>query len=220
MSEHDHANRSKTDAEKRLIGRLRTDAKKTVEEINGMAYETARKNKVTAHIKNELKKITIICGAVNKATGKICPNEPVEGSNRCAQHGGYSTGAVTEEGKQRSIANLNPRANLIHGLNSKFVMTAEEQALYAGLMNHAIEELDLDPMNVILMHRAIMNLILNERKEVALAGEILEEGESYNDYDSKFLKFVQALGMDRKFNMSNSHKDNDKGTNLNVLFDM
>jgi len=216
----DNAVRPKTDAEKRLISKLHKDAKKTVQEINGMQYDTARKNKVTAHIKNELKKVTIICGAVRADTGKICSNEPVEGAARCAQHGGYSTGAITEEGKQRAIANLNPRANLIHGLNSKFIMTVEEEALYAGLMNHAIEELDLDPMNIILMHRAIMNLIMNERKEIALAGEILDESDSYNDYDSKFLKFVQALGMDRKFNMSNSHKDNDKGTNLNVLFDM
>lgn len=210
----------KTDAEKRLISKIQKDAKKTVEEINGMQYDTARKNKVTAHIKNELKKVTIICGAVNKATGKICSNEPVEGAARCAMHGGHSTGPTSEEGKQRALANLNPRAALIHGLNSKFIMTREEEALYAGLMNHAIEELDLDPMNIILMHRAIMNLILNERKEVAMAGEILQEGESYNDYDSKFLKFVQALGMDRKFNISNSHKDNQKGVSLNMLFDI
>lgn len=216
----DNANRPKTDAEKRLIGKIRADAKKTVEEINGMQYDTARKNKVTAHIKNELKKVTIICGAVRKDTGKICGNAPVEGATRCAQHGGFSTGAITEEGKQRAIANLNPRANLVHGLNSKFIMTVEEEALYAGLMNHYIDELDLDPMNIIILHRAIMNLILNERKEVAVAGEILDESMSMNDYDSKFLKFAQALGMDRKFNVSRDHKDNDKGTNLNVLFDM
>ncbi|MGY0013259.1 HGGxSTG domain-containing protein [Bacillus anthracis] len=211
---------NKTDAEKRLISKIRADAKKTVEEINGMAYDTARKNKVTAHIKNELKKVTIICGAVRKDTGKICSNEPVEGSNRCAMHGGYSTGAKTPEGKQRAIANLNPKAALVHGLNSKFTMTVEEQALYAGLMNHYIDELDLDPMNIIILHRAIMNLILNERKEIAEAGEIIDESNSYNDYDSKFLKFAQALGMDRKFQVSTSHKDNQQQQSLNILFDM
>ena len=210
----------KTDAEKRLISKIQKDAKKTVEEINGMQYDTARKNKVTAHIKNELKKVTIICGAVRKDTGKICSNPPVEGAARCAAHGGYSTGPVSEEGKKRAMSNLNPRAALVHGLNSKFVMTSEEQALYAGLMNHYIDELDLDPMNIIILHRALMNLIMNERKEIAEAGEILSESESYNDYDSKFLKFAQALGMDRKFQVSTSHKDNNKGINLNMLFDV
>ncbi|EOQ01011.1 HGGxSTG domain-containing protein [Bacillus cereus] len=209
----------KTDAEKRLISKIRSDAKKTVEEINGMAYDTARKNKVTAHIKNELKKVTIICGAVRADTGKICSNEPVEGAARCAMHGGYSTGPTSEEGKKRALANLNPRANLVHGLNSKFVMTQEENALYTGLMNHYIEELDLDPMNIIILHRAIMNLIMNERREIAKEGEILDESQSMNDYDSKFLRFAQALGMDRKFQVSTSHKDNQKGVNFNVLFD-
>ncbi|WP_163258410.1 HGGxSTG domain-containing protein [Bacillus paranthracis] len=210
----------KTDAEKRLISRIRTDAKKTVEEINGMAYDTARKNKVTAHIRNELKKVTIICGAVRADTGKICSNEPVEGSNRCAMHGGYSTGPVSEEGKKSALANLNPRAGLVHGLNSRFIMTQEENALYTGLMNHYIEELDLDPMNIIILHRAIMNLIMNERREIAKEGEILDESQSMNDYDSKFLRFAQALGMDRKFQVSTSHKDNQKDVNLNMLFDL
>lgn len=210
----------KSDAEKRLISKIRTDAHKTVAEINGMQYDTARKNKVTAHIKNELKKVTIICGAVRKDTGKICSNEPVEGAARCAMHGGHSTGPTSLEGKQRAIANLNPRANLIHGLNSKFVMTQEEEALYAGLMNHAIETLDLDPFNILILHRALMNLIMNERREIAQAGEILDESSSYNDYDSKFLKFMTALGLDRKFNESKENKNN-KGdaTSLNILFD-
>lgn len=211
---------NKTDAEKRLISKIRKDAIKTVEEINGMQYDTARKNKVTAHIKNELKKVTIICGAVNKATGKICSNPPVDGANRCAAHGGHSTGPISEDGKKRALANLNPQAALVHGLNAKFVFTVEEEALYTGLMNYAIEELQLDQMNIILMHRAIMNLIKNERKEVAQAGEILDESDSYQDFDSKFLKYVQALGMDRKFNISNSHKDNQQQQSLNILFDM
>ena len=210
----------KTDADKRLISKIRKDPVETAKEINGMKYDKARRDKITDPVKNELKKITIICGAVRKDTGKICSSPPVEGAARCAMHGGHSTGPVTEEGKKNALANLNPMAALVHGLNSKFVFTVEEEALYSGLMNYAIEELQLDQVNIILMHRALMNLIKNERKEIAQAGEILDESDSYQDFDSKFLKYVQALGMDRKFNMSNNHKDNDKGTNLNVLFDM
>ncbi|PFY49068.1 hypothetical protein COL55_13250 [Bacillus toyonensis] len=211
----------KTDAEKRLISKIRKDPKGIAEEINNMQYDTARKNKVTPHIKNEYKKITIICGAVRKDTGKICPNPPVEGAARCAQHGGYNTGPTSLEGKQRAIANLNPRANLIHGLNSKFIMTVEEEALYAGLMNHAIETLDLDPFNILILHRALMNLIMNERREIAQAGEILDETQATNDYDSKFLRFMQALGLDRKFNESKENKNNksDPSVVFNQLFD-
>lgn len=206
--------------EKRTVKKLQTDAKKAVQEINDMKYDTARKNKVTDFVKNELKKMTIICGAVRRDTGKICPNPPVEGGKRCAQHGGYSTGAITEEGKQRALANLNPRANIVAGLYARFVFTPEEETLYVGLMNHCIEAHDLDMMNIMLLDRAIRNMILNQRKEIAEAGEQVDESNSYNDYDTKFLRYMQALGFDRKFNVSKEHKDNDKGVNLNMLFDM
>ncbi|WP_130067472.1 HGGxSTG domain-containing protein [Bacillus albus] len=209
----------KTDAEKRLISKLRKDAKTTVAEINNMKYDKPRKDKITPHIKNELKKVTIICGAVSSANGKICSNPPVEGAARCAAHGGYSTGPVSEEGKKNALSNLHPQAALVHGLNSRFVMTVEEEALYTGLMNIGIEKYNLDEFNTIILHRGLMNLILNERKEIAKAGEIIDESNSYNDYDSKFLKYMQALGLDRKFNESTNNKNNDKGVNFNVLFD-
>lgn len=211
----------KTDAEKRLISKLRKDAHETVAEINDMQYDTARKNKVTAHIKNELKKVTIICGAVRSDTGKICSNTPVEGASRCAAHGGYSTGPTSEEGKKNSLANLNPMANLVHGLNSKFVMTVEEEALYSAMMNIGIEKYKLDEFNIIILHRGLMNLILNERREIALAGEIVDEAAAMNDYDSKFLRYMQALGLDRKFNESKENKNNksDPTVVFNQLFD-
>ncbi|MCU5408014.1 hypothetical protein OCA16_26085 [Bacillus cereus] len=209
----------KTDAEKRLISKLRKDTHETVAEINGMQYDTARKNKVTPQIKNELKKITIICGAVRKDTGKICNLPPVEGAARCAMHGGHSTGPKTEEGRKAALANLNPMAALVHGLNSKFVFTVEEEMLYSAMMNLGIEKYNLDEFNTLILHRGLMNLILNERREIALAGEIVDEAQAMNDYDSKFLRYMQALGLDRKFNESTTNKNNDKGVNFNVLFD-
>ncbi|MCU5510310.1 hypothetical protein OCB07_15905 [Bacillus cereus] len=209
----------KTDAEKRLISKIRKDAHATAAEINGMQYDTARKNKVTPHIKNEFKKITIICGAVRSDTGKICNLPPVEGAARCAMHGGHSTGPKTEEGRKAALANLNPMAALVHGLNSKFVFTVEEEMLYSAMMNLGIEKYNLDEFNTLILHRGLMNLILNERREIALAGEIVDEAQAMNDYDSKFLRYMQALGLDRKFNESTTNKNNDKGVNFNVLFD-
>ncbi|QNI20422.1 hypothetical protein [Bacillus phage 1_ICo-2020] len=210
----------KTDAEKRLISKIRKDVHKTVEEINNMQYDKSRKDKITPHVKNEFKKHTIICGAVQSATGKICSKPPVEGAARCAQHGGLATGPKTEEGKKRALAKLNPMAALVHGLNSRFVMTVEEEELYSAMMNLGIEKFQLDEFNIIMLHRGLMALILNERKEIAAAGEIIDESNSYNDYDSKFLKYMQALGLDRKFNESTNNKNNDKGINMNLLFDM
>ncbi|WP_176581340.1 HGGxSTG domain-containing protein [Bacillus thuringiensis] len=209
-----------TDAEKRLISKLKKNAHETVAEINGMTYDKSRKDKITAPVKNELKKTRIICGSIRADTGKICSEPPVEGAARCAMHGGLSTGPKTEEGKKAALANLNPMAALVHGLNSRFVMTVEEEALYSAMMNLGIEKFQLDEFNIIMLHRGLMALILNERKEIAKAGEIIDESNSYNDYDSKFLKYMQALGLDRKFNESTNNKNNDKGINMNLLFDM
>ena len=190
---------------------LRTQAEKLVEEvefINDMKYDKSRKDRAEK-LRSQLKKVTVICGAIERNSGKICSKEPVEGGTRCAQHGGLSTGAKTEEGKARSLANLDPRANLIHGMYSQFTMTTEESNFYVGFMNYYIEELDLDPANMLLLDRALRNFILNQRKERAEAGEIVDESQSYNDYDTKFMRYMQALGMDRKFNVS----EKNKGTN-------
>ena len=186
--------------------------KKLVEEVefvNEMKYEKSRKDRAEK-LRKELSKTTLICGAIDRSKGKICSKPPVEGAKRCSQHGGLSTGATSEEGKQRSLANLDPRAHLIHGMYSRFVMTAEEQGFYEGFMNYYIEALDLDPINILGLDRALRNFILNQRKEVAEAGEMLDESQSYNDYDTKFMRYMQTLGLDRKFNMSTNNKDNAK----------
>jgi hypothetical protein len=194
---------------------LRTKAEKLVsevEEINSMKYAKSRKKRAEA-LRKELGKVDVICGAIDRNTGKICTEKPYireDGSTngRCGKHGGGATGAVTEEGKARALANLNPRARLIHGLYSRFVMTQEELDFYIAMMNYYTEELDLDPANTLLLDRALRNFILNQRKEIAEAGEIVDESQSYNDYDTKFMRYMQALGLDRKFNVSKDHKDN------------
>jgi hypothetical protein len=214
--------------EKRIANRLKSisekDAEKLLSEVelvNNMKYPKSRKDRSEA-LRQQLSKVDLICGAIEKSTGKICTNEPAEGgtNGRCKKHGGLSTGAVTEEGKQRALANLDPRANLIHGMYSRFTMTLEESDFYVGFMNWYIEELDLDPANMLLLDRALRNFILNQRKEIAEAGEIVDESNSYNDYDTKFMRYMQALGLDRKFNVSKEHKDNKGDVDLSLIFDM
>lgn len=198
---------------------LRTKLEQEVEEINSMKYPKSRKTRAEA-IRLELKKIDVICGAIEKATGKICSKAPDEGSTngRCAQHGGLTTGPTTEEGKAKALMNLNPRAGLIHGLYSRFTMTQQEMDFYEGLMNYYIEALDLDPINIMALDRALRNFILNQRKEIASAGEVIDESDSYNDYDTKFMRYMQTLGLDRKFNVSREHKDNQQSGGIAMLF--
>lgn len=205
--------------EKALIGRLKKDALAAAEEINDMQYEKSRKSKAE-FLRKELKEVKTICGAIS-ANGKICTVSPVDGAARCAQHGGMATGPTTEEGKLRAQANLSPLAAMIHGMYAKFVFTVEEQAFYEYMMSAYEEAYELDLANLMLLDRALRNFILNQRKEIALAGQQVDESNSYNDYDTKFLRYMQALGFDRKFNMSKENKNN-KGDNtvvLNQLFD-
>lgn len=208
--------------DERKAKELRTKAEKMIEEveyINNMKYTKSRKERAEK-LRKELGKVDIICGAIEKATGKICSEKPAEGSKngRCARHGGLATGAKTEEGKKRALANLNPRARLIHGMYSRFVMTQEELEFYESMMNYYIEELDLDPINILALDRALRNFILNQRKEIAESGEIVDESNSYNDYDTKFMRWLQTLGLDRKFNISKDHKDNNTGADIALLF--
>lgn len=189
--------------------------------INDMKYTKSRKKRAEA-LRKRLKKITIICGCIDKNTGKICARKPhirEDGTTngRCRSHGGNTMGPATPEGKARSLAQLNPRARLVNGLYSHFSMTQEELDFYVGMMNHYIEAYDLDPINILLLDRGTRNFILNQRKERAEAEEILEENKAYNDYDSKFLKYMQALGLDRKFTLSREHKDNAQVVDLAVL---
>ncbi|MGG5739690.1 HGGxSTG domain-containing protein [Bacillus cereus group sp. IBL03679] len=205
--------------EKMLIQKLKNDALAVANEINDMSYDTARKKKAE-FLRKQLQDVKVICGAINKSTGKICTKPPVEGSARCAGHGGLCTGPVTVEGKERALANLSPQANMIYGLYARFVMTDEERVFYGSMMESYEANYELDLANLMLLDRALRNFILNQRKEIAEAGEQVDESNSYNDYDTKFLRYMQALGFDRKFNVSKEHKDNDKGINLNMLFDM
>lgn len=199
---------------------MRTQAEKLVAEvdsINDMKYEKSRKAKAEA-LRKELSKVDIICGAIERSTGKICSKDPVEGAKRCLQHGGASTGAVTEEGRKNSLANLNPRANFVNGLYGRFVMTSEEALFYETMMNYYIEEADLDPANILLMDRAMRNFILNQRQEQAEENEEVYTSEYQQDYDSKFMRYMQALGLDRKFNVSKQHKDNSSSGDISLLF--
>jgi hypothetical protein len=181
-------------------------------------YRGKRKSMLLDQLVKEAKDKRIkklICGA-RKSNGKICTKEPhykEDGTTngRCLEHGGASTGAKTEEGKVKSLSKLDPYANLVHGLYAKDTYTVEEVNLVQNLYEKYKDQLELEenPINYMLFDRALRNFILQIRKENQMMniGEV-EESQSYNDFDSKFLRFIQALGLDRKFLLSKEHKDN------------
>ena len=189
--------------------------------INDMSYAKSRRKRAEL-IKKQLKKVKVICGAVTKE-GKICTKPPVVhedgySNGRCDAHGGGSTGPATSEGRQRALANLNPQAHMVFGLYSRFTMSQEEIDFYVGMMNYYIELLQLDLGNILILDRALRNFILNQRREIALnEDDSLEESKSYNDYDTKFLRYMQALGVDRKFNESRDNSKNAPQVDLAVL---
>lgn len=191
------------------------------------AIEEAKLNgneKQLRDVKRQLRNVSLICGAVQK-NGRICTRSPVtkeDGSSngRCAYHGGKSTGQKTKEGKARSLANLNPQANIIHGAYSEQFqknLTKEELELYTYLMNYFSEDLEInDPINLVLCQRFVINLLKQMRLETV---SFTAESRSYNDFDQKIVRFVETLGLNRRFKDSKEHKDNKDTPNLNMLFD-
>ena len=175
-------------------------------------------------LKKVLRKEPSICGAV-QGNGKICMRKPYareDGTTlgRCHIHGGKSIGQKTEEGRRRSLANLNPKANTIHGIYSKEfkdMLTQEETELYNLLMDY-LDNYESDPFNMALVDRYALNLIKVARLD---SKQFLKDSQSYNDPETKLIRYIETLGLNNKFKMCKENKNN-KGedVNLNVLFDM
>ncbi|MCC2485001.1 hypothetical protein LKM01_24725 [Bacillus pacificus] len=176
-------------------------------------------------LRKQLRKEPSICGAI-QGNGKICTKKPYlkeDGTTngRCAFHGGKQTGQTTEEGRRRSLENLNPKANLIHGIYSKEfkdMLTQEETELYNSLMDYYLDNYENDPFNMALVDRYALNLIKVARLD---SKQFLKDSQSYNDPETKLIRYIETLGLNNKFKMSKENKNN-KGedVNLNVLFDM
>ncbi|MEI4800560.1 HGGxSTG domain-containing protein [Bacillus sp. FJAT-51639] len=175
-------------------------------------------------LKKELRKEPSICGAV-QGNGKICMRNPYmreDGTTlgRCRVHGGKSIGQKTEEGRRRSLANLNPKANLIHGVYSKDFkdkLTQEETNLYNSLMEYYTDNYEVDPFNLTLVDRYAMNMIKTARLD---SKDFLRDSQQYNDFEIKMIRYVESLGLNNKFKQSKDNKNNPNEINLNALFDM
>lgn len=175
-------------------------------------------------LKSKLKKEATICGAM-QGNGKICVRAPYireDGStvNRCRVHGGKQTGQKTEEGRKRSLANLNPKARLVTGIYSKDfkdMLTQEEVDFYNKTMDWFFEEYEefTDPVNLSMLDRYILNFIKQARKD---SKNFLNESPSYNDFEVKMIRFAESLGLNRKFKESKENKDNVSQVGIAGLF--
>ncbi|MEK7021096.1 HGGxSTG domain-containing protein [Bacillus sp. FSL K6-6038] len=175
-------------------------------------------------LRSQLKKEPTICGAI-KGDGRLCLRKPhikEDGSTngKCPFHGGKSTGQKTEEGRKKAMANLNPRANLIHGAYSKEfkeMLSQGETDLYNGLMDYYIENYEVDPFNLVLVDRFAINTVKSMRMD---SKDFLRDSKAYNDTEVKLIRFAESLGLNQKFKQSKEHKDNASKVDLNALFDM
>lgn len=191
-------------------------------QIAGRFEKLVAEGRTPAQTRKEIKENELICGFKFKS-GRLCVNEPKKDekgeiiNGRCEDH--YQRGIARDpEARKRQLANLSPFARLIHGARSQKVsLTFEENKLYEEIMGYYTKELDLDMANQMLLDRAIMNYIFTMRKELADEDGVINDDKSYNDSDTKFLRFMQAVGLDRKFNESTSNSHNKQQIDLAQL---
>ncbi|MCM2590481.1 hypothetical protein NDQ53_14355 [Rossellomorea marisflavi] len=176
-------------------------------------------------IKKKLKKQAKICGAV-KGNGRVCLRKPHfkdDGSTngRCQFHSGKSTGPKTLEGREKALKNLNPKAKTIHGIYSKDfkeTLTEEEVGFYNYSIDWFFENFKEDassPVNLSLFDRFIMNFIKQGRKD---AQDFLSDSKTYNDFESKLIRFAETLGLNRKFEKSRENSSNSSNKDIALLF--
>ena len=180
------------------------------------AFEGETEEKKIKETKKLMKKEPEICGAL-QGNGTVCVKAPYvlpSGSinGRCASHGGKVTGQTTEEGRLKSLANLNPKARLVHGMYSeefKSKFTKEEVEFYNEMINWFFETFpeDTDPVNVSLLSGYATTVIKKMRQE---STDFTRESRSQNSFDRLMMSFANELGLNKKYRDSKQNKDNSK----------
>lgn len=197
---------------------------KDVQELVIQAEKAKQENDEDAlkKLRGKLKKVPKICGAI-QGGGKVCMRSPYikeDGTTngRCAVHSGKGTGAKTKEGREKALSKLNPKARLIHGVYSadfKDNLTAEEVKFYNDTMDWFLEDNELDPVNIALLDRYILNFIKQARKDSI---KFLDESPSYNDFETKMIRLAETLGLNRKFQLSRENSTNTSNVDISMLF--
>ncbi|QGY35131.1 HGGxSTG domain-containing protein [Bacillus sp. A260] len=206
--------------------KLRKDLQKYIDNIkSGLVNGDLKKDsEEMALVKEFLKKESSICGAI-KGSGEVCARIPSNEKNlRCCFHGGKSTGATTEEGKNKMKENLAKGRQPIHGLYQKdflATLTEEEKDWYSDTMEwYKNNYEDLDPLDIAKLDLALINTLKSWRKNGKSMSYAVNEKVSMVDFENRAIKLLDDLGMSRKFKKSRENSSNSTNVNVfNSLFD-
>jgi len=198
---------------------LPTEIKAKVTNVHAIAEKDRDEAKIHPDYL-DLKESQIVCGALAKS-GKPCVRDPFkkeDGSTngRCELHGGKSTGAKSEEGRKRSLANLKKKSP-VHGLYTERLwneLTNEEKDFLAWFedsireyyhVETAVEETSLQMMAMeAVKHFRMINT--QPFKETKTGMQMVQ----------KFLRFIEVQGW-RKKDISTEHK---KGVDVNTMMNL
>ena len=132
----------------------------------------------------------------------------------------HHTGPKTKEGKAKALKNLTP-GNYIHGLYLKDFradLTQEENQWYKEMFEHYKENYELDKLDLETLDLALINLIKARRKNVNMAYAVGEKV-SMVDFEARYLRQVDELGLSRKYRLSKNNSENKTEANWSLLFD-
>jgi len=191
------------------------------------ALENEKDPKKIKELKKMFKKEPEICGALQK-DGRVCVRAPWRlpdgtiNNGRCAVHKGKPNSHLSKDlaRRERQLANLNPKANLIHGMYSKDLkdsFTKEEVKFYNEMIDWFVETFpeDTDPVNMSLLHRFAINSIKTARKESV---DFMKESNSQNSFERMMIKFAKELGLNKKYRDSKENKENKNDFNFALFF--
>ncbi|WP_026591423.1 hypothetical protein [Bacillus sp. UNC437CL72CviS29] len=138
----------------------------------------------------------------------------------------HRSGPTTPEGKARALENLKKNGSYggnhyVHGIYVKdFVadLTEEEKQWYRETFDHYNEKYELDKLDLETLDLALINLIKARRKNANMKYAVNEKV-SMADFESRYIRLIDELGLSRKYRLSKSNVENPSDVNLSALFD-
>lgn len=162
----------------------------------------------------ELEKSVSFCGFADWSTGRlrVCKNPPFIPANgrangRCKQH--FMSGELQyQDNMLQKIDEAQVKAIYL-SYQDKF-MTVQEKTLYISIMNWFTDiEKDYTPIDLMVLDRGLRSYINAVRKEVdSPEFGVPTVRKDDIDFDTKFLRAITTLGLDRKFRESRKKGDN------------
>lgn len=133
----------------------------------------------------------------------------------------HKGGPQTPEGKAKALANLTA-GNYIHGLylkDFKADLSQEENDWYKEMFDHYQENYELDKFDLETLDLALINLIKARRKNGSSLEYAVQEKVSMVDFEARYLRQVDELGLSRKYKLSKGNVNNKSEVDLSLLFD-